>query len=66
MTPTARDLLSWSITAMQLAANMSTAAAQVSNVLAAMAAEGRDSPSAEEWAQIDAAKRAAREVALAA
>ena len=55
-----------SITAMQLAANMSTAAAQVSNVLAAMAAEGRDSPSAEEWAQIDAAKRAAREAALAA
>ena len=44
MTTPAQDLLSWSITALQLAANMSTAAAQVSNMLAKMAAEGRDTP----------------------
>lgn len=64
MTTPAQDLLSWSITALQLAANMSTAAAQVSNLLAKMAAEGRDTPTPDEWAVLDAAKAAARRAAL--
>lgn len=66
MTTPAQDLLAWSITALQLAANMSAAAAQVSNMLAKMAAEGRDTPTAEEWAVLDAAKAAARRAALEA
>ncbi len=66
MTTPAQELISWTVSTLQLAANMSAAAAQVSNMLAKMAAEGRDTPTPDEWAVLDAVKAAARRAALEA
>lgn len=49
---------------LQTAANATAAAAQVSGILARMQREGREAPTAEEWAEVDRGVMEARASAL--